>query len=242
MVLLADLADAARKSGLTVVELPGWRGRYRPGSFDPDGVLVHHTGGTSDSRGYVDWMALTGRSDLPAPLCQLALSRTGIVYVLAAGRANHGGKAQRSGPMPAGDANAMFVGIEALNDGSEGWTRTQYDAYVALCAALCSHYGWPATHVRAHKETSVTGKVDPSGRTPFAPLFDMTKFRTDVAERINTIEGADDMANSDEILAILQRLEKAEKARAVRDVEWEKREIARDKALLDALARLAEKH
>lgn len=171
---LHDLADAARKSGLTVVELPGWQTRTRPGSFAPRGVLVHHTGGDSDTRAYVDWMALQGRSDLPAPLCQLALSRTGVVYVCAGGRANHGGTAKASGPMPAGDANALYIGIEALNNGSEGWTATQYAAYVALCAALCEHYGWPATHVRAHRETSVTGKWDP-GR------LDMDQFRTDIA-------------------------------------------------------------
>jgi N-acetyl-anhydromuramyl-L-alanine amidase AmpD len=184
MGMLPDLADACRKSGLTVVELDGWATRTRPasaGGFDPRGVLVHHTGGASDTKEYAYWMAATGRSDLPAPLCQLALDRSGTVYVCAAGRANHGGSAKATGPMPAGDANALYVGIEAMNTGSEGWTRTQYDAYVALCAALCAHYGWPATHVRAHRETSSTGKWDPG-------LLDMDKFRTDIA---NTLE--DDM-------------------------------------------------
>lgn len=179
--MLTDLATACRKSGLAVVELPGWQTRTRPassGGFDPKGVLVHHTGGNSDDRTYADWMALTGRSDLPAPLCQLALSRTGVVYVSAAGRANHGGTARATGPMPAGDANALYVGIEAMNNGSEGWTPVQYRAYVALCAALCEHYGWPATHVRAHKETSTTGKWDPG-------LLDMVQFRNDIAAEIS---------------------------------------------------------
>lgn len=173
---LTDLAEAARKSDLEVVALPGWSTRGRPastGGFDPRGVLCHHTGGTSDSRAYVDWMATEGRSDLPAPLCNLALSRTGIVYVVAAGRANHGGDARATGPMPAGDANELYVGIEAMNTGSEGWTERQYFAYVALCAALCEHYGWPATHVRAHRETSLTGKWDPG-------LLDMDHFRNDI--------------------------------------------------------------
>lgn len=183
--MLTDLAEAVRKSRLTVVELPGWRTRTRPGTFAPRGVLVHHTGGDSDTRAYVDWMALEGRADLPAPLCQLALSRTGVVYVLAAGRANHGGEAQASGPMPAGDGNTLYIGIEALNNGTEGWTPTQYAAYVALCAALCEHYGWPATHVRAHRETSVTGKWDP-GR------LDMDRFRTDIANH-----QGDDMTDDD---------------------------------------------
>ena len=180
MVMLIDLAEAARESGLTVVEIPAWQIRARPassGGFDPQGVLVHHTGGTSDDRAYVEWMALTGRSDLPAPLCQLALARDGTVYVCAAGRSNHGGTAKATGPMPAGDANALYIGIEAMNTGSEGWRPTQYAAYVALCAALCKHYGWPASHVRAHRETSVTGKWDPG-------LLDMDLFRTDIANAL----------------------------------------------------------
>lgn len=183
---LHDLADVCRKSGLTVVEIPGWQARTRPGSFAPRGVLVHHTGGDSDTRAYVDWMTHTGRDDLPAPLCQLALTRSGVVYICAGGRANHGGEAKASGPMPAGDANALYIGIEALNNGTEGWSSTQYAAYVALCAALCEHYGWPATHVRAHRETSVTGKWDP-GR------LDMDQFRADIATRL---EG-DDMTDDD---------------------------------------------
>lgn len=184
---LLDLADAARTSGLTVVELPGWRTRGRPGAFAPRGVLCHHTGGEADSRAYVDWMALEGRPDLPAPLCQLALSRTGVVYVLAAGRANHGGTAKASGPMPAGDANSLYMGIEALNTGSEGWTNVQRDAYARLCAALCRFYGWPAASVRAHRETSVTGKWDPG-------LLDMDEHRATVAR---LIESEDDVAAQD---------------------------------------------
>lgn len=178
MTYLTDLADAARLSGLTVVELPGWQSRGRPGAFAPRGVLCHHTGGEADGRAYVDWMALEGRPDLPAPLCQLALSRTGVVYVLAAGRANHGGSAKAAGPMPAGDANALYVGVEALNTGSEGWTDVQRDAYARLCAALCRFYGWPAPHVRAHRETSTTGKWDPG-------LLDMDEHRATVARLLD---------------------------------------------------------
>lgn len=190
---LTDLADAARKSGLRVVELPGWRTRGRPsstGGFDPRGVLCHHTGGASGGRRYVEWMAYTGRGpSLPAPLCQLALDRDGTVYVCAAGRANHAGEARRQGSIPGGDGNALYVGIEAMNTGSEGWTDAQREAYARLCAALCLHYGWPASHVRAHRETSVTGKWDP-GR------LDMDKHRAEVARLINT-NLEDDVAAAD---------------------------------------------
>ena len=90
---LIDLADAARRSGLVVVELPGWDTNGRPGSFAPRGVLAHHTGSydtigdTADDLRYARWLAFTGRPDLPAPLCQLALSAEGVVYVCASDRA-----------------------------------------------------------------------------------------------------------------------------------------------------------
>lgn len=197
---LTDLATAVRASGLRVVEISGWQTRGRPsstGSFNPKGVLCHHTGSSEDGRKYADWLAKVGRSDLPAPLCHLSLDREGTVYVIAAGRANHAGKAKASGPMPAGDGNALYVGIEAQNTGSEGWghkgtdahgkTITQREAYERLCAALCRHYGWPASHVRAHRETSVTGKWDP-GR------MDMNEHRAAVAGWIKNDGEDEDMA------------------------------------------------
>lgn len=200
---LTDLAAAARASGLRVVEIPDWKTRGRPsytGGFDPDGVLCHHTGDKADGRKYADWLAKVGRSDLPAPLCHLSLDRECTVYVIAAGRANHAGKAKASGPMRSGDGNALYIGIEAQNTGSEGWshkgtdaagkTITQREAYERLCAALCKHYGWPASHVRAHRETSVTGKWDPG-------QIDMDKHRAAVAAWIKNGED-DDMAMLEE--------------------------------------------
>lgn len=197
---LTDLADASRKSGLRVVEIDGWQTRGRPsstGEFDPSGVLCHHTGGAADGKAYAVWLAKDGRSDLPPPLAHLSLDREGTVYVLAAGRANHAGVAKASGPMPKGDGNAIYVGIEAQNTGTEGWSHkattaageaiTQREAYALLCAALCSHYSWPATHVRAHRETSVTGKWDPG-------LLDMDKHRARVADLMN---GVEDVAAAD---------------------------------------------
>lgn len=205
---LTDLADACRKSGLRVVEVSGWRTFGRPastGGFNPRGVLCHHTGSKdtnpesiADDKAYAEWLAKLGRSDLPAPLCQVSLGHGCVVYVCAAGRGNHAGEAKASGPMPAGDGNALYLGIEAQNSGTEGWrsegkdaagnTITQGEAYARLCAALCAHYGWPASHVRAHRETSVTGKWDP-GR------LDMDKHRERVADLMN----GDDMPTAEEI-------------------------------------------
>lgn len=177
---LTDLADVLRAAGLHVVEVPGWKTRGRPvstGGFDPQGNLFHHTGGKSNSRAYAEWLAKVGRIDLPAPLCQLSVARDGTVYVCAAGRANHAGKAKASGPCPAGDGNELYLGWECMNTGSEGWSRAQYRAMTVGAAATSKHYGWGPNHNRGHKETSVTGKWDPGH-------LDMGKFRDDVAARM----------------------------------------------------------
>jgi hypothetical protein len=201
--MLTDLAIACRKSGLRVVELPGWKTNRSPGGEDYKGVLAHHTGSydeigdTSSDLAYAKWLCSTGREDLDPPLCNIGLSAESTVFVGAAGNANHAGEARASGPMPyAKDGNAIYIGIEAFNSGTQGWsswgtdahgnTITQYEGYVRLCAALCKHYGWPASHVRAHRETSVTGKVDPGG-------IDMDKFRRDIAAEMKREE--DEMPN-----------------------------------------------
>lgn len=182
-----------RQVGLTVVELPNWETRGRPastGGFAPVGTLVHHTGAASRSwtaaraHSYADWMARVGRPDLPAPLANIGLGPDGTVYMLAAGRANHAGKAKPSGTVAGGDGNRLYIGIEAMNSGSEGWTLAQRAAYVKVCAVLCLDITKNSHNtVRGHKETSYTGKWDPG-------MLDMNAFRRDVALEMQLIKNA----------------------------------------------------
>ena len=179
------IAATLRKAGLTVVEVDGWQTRGRPastGGFSPKGVLCHHTAtGPKTSNAAVVKLLVNGRSDLPGPLCQFGLARNGTVYLIASGRANHAGKAKASGTMPSGDGNELYIGIEAFNNGTgEPWGKAQMDAYVLLCAVLSVKITKnSATSVRGHKETSVTGKIDPT--------FSMVLFRTDVAAKIKQL-------------------------------------------------------
>lgn len=170
---LTQLADVLRAHGLKVNEVDGWKTRGRPsGGFNPVGVLCHHTAtNRAASDAAVIRLLVVGRSDLPGPLCQLGLGRDGTVHVIAAGRANHAGTAKSSGTVAAGDGNSLYIGVEAFNDGvGEPWPQVQYDAYVKLCAVLSVKVtGNSVNTVRAHKETSVTGKID--------PRFDMGQFR-----------------------------------------------------------------
>lgn len=181
--LPANLPAQLRAAGLTVVEVSGWKTRGRPGSFNPVGVLWHHTGSydkltdAKNDRDYAGWLAKVGRSDLPAPLCQLSISAEGVVYICASGRANHAGKAKASGTVAGGDGNTLYVGVECMNSGSQGWGKPQYDAMVKTGVVLAKILGTSAQAQRAHKETSVTGKWDPG-------KLDMSKFRADIAAKL----------------------------------------------------------
>lgn len=174
-----------RSYGLKVVVVPGWRLRGRPastGNLSPVGVLCHHTATAATSLvASVLRLLVVGRSDLPGPLAQFGLGRDGTVYLIAAGRANHAGEAKSSGTVAAGDGNALYWGIEAFNNGlGEPYPAAQYNAYTLLCAVLSVRFTKnTANTVRGHKETSVTGKID--------PRFDMNFFRSKVAAKMSEL-------------------------------------------------------
>lgn len=192
--LRSDLPALLRAAGLEVVEVEGWRFRRHPGPFAPVGVLNHHTGASANgwSRAkelaYAKWMFLTGRpSDgLPAPLCQVALGRSGVVYVGAAGRANHAGTARASGTVAAGDGNTLYVGIEWMLSGTEKIPPVMMQSGVTLNAVICEKVtGNSVQTVSCHYNTSVTGKWDigdPDG-VPYKGnrVLNIVKFRAAVA-------------------------------------------------------------
>jgi hypothetical protein len=197
--LPANTAQILRDAGLKVVEIPGWTTRGRPestGGFAPVGVLNHHTGASALGRAvawvmeYVRWMFFIGRpSDgLPPPLCNMALGRDGTVYLGAAGRANHAGKARARGTVAAGDGNRLYVGVEWLLSGTEAIPQVMYDAGVLLNKVLITKILKTSVGtVAAHYETSVTGKWDigdPDGvEYRGHRVMNMAKFRTDVQRR-----------------------------------------------------------
>lgn len=196
MAWLTDLADVCRQAGLLVREDPGWqhRGRgngssYAPGR--PTHVMVHHTASPASSDGRRDVDYICRGSDV-APVANLYLDRAGVVWVCAGGPTNTNGKGSSrpwSGGVPDDLMNVYAIGVEAANTGTgETWPPAQCDAYVILCAALCSQYGIPVAHVRAHAEWATPSgrKIDPAGPSPWAlrGTWDMDAFRADVHERM----------------------------------------------------------
>ena len=170
-MLLTDLADACRKSGLPVVEVDGWRTRGHGHFAGLTGIVCHHTATPAAAPGDYPSLRIVrdGRSDLPGPLSQLGLGRDGTVYVIAAGVAWHAG----STFYPRQD-NWHTIGIEAEHDGASPWPAPIRNAYPTLVAALCEHYGIPLSNVEGHKEVAA-----PRGRK-VDPNFDMSTFRAEV--------------------------------------------------------------
>jgi hypothetical protein len=170
--MLVDLATAVRAAGLPVIERFGWLTRGHGQMLGVRTIVCHHTAGPptgeSPSLGVVE----NGRPGLEGPLAHLFLSRSGAVYIVAAGLCWHAGVVR----VPITQGNEWSIGIEAEADGVSPWPPVQYAAYVRLCRALCDFYGLGYDRVMGHKEVCapVGRKIDP------APM-DMDTFRRDVA-------------------------------------------------------------
>jgi N-acetylmuramoyl-L-alanine amidase-like protein len=174
------LADVLRAAGVRVVEEGNWRARMRPGSFEPIGVLWHHTAATSSASNPHPALnvCINGRPDLAGPLCQALVDYHGVFHVISAGRCNHAGASRGSGPIPAGDGNTMLIGWEIDYNGvNQQMTSAQYNASLAATAAVLTRLGRDASYARGHRETSTTGKIDPS-------FIDLNVMRADVAARM----------------------------------------------------------
>lgn len=157
--------------GLDVVVYPGW-GERGSASFNPRGLVIHHTGPWSTVAGMVQ-LCIHGRSDLPGPLCQVVLAPDGVCHLIAAGRANHAGEGSWRGLR----GNSMVLGIEAIHSGSRSapWPAVQIDAYHRAAAALARGGAFGVDMICAHREWAPQRKIDPVG-------IDMGDFRRRVAD------------------------------------------------------------
>lgn len=205
---LTNLAAVLRSAGLRVVEVPGWQSRGRGPMIAARSITCHHTAGPkSHSPGATPSLSVVtkGRSDLPGPLCHLYLSRDGVWYVVAAGRANHAGATRE-----AWQGNSYAIGIEAEAAGVPGvaadWPEVQMLAYAQGCKALAEAYGIPVSRILGHKEVCA-----PQGRKP-DPNFSMDAFR----RRVDSTPTARELAaaKAAETAAARSRAEAAARAEA----------------------------
>lgn len=174
MVMHTDYANILRGAGLQVVEVSGWKKRTRPGGMKGRKTgVVHYTATSNSAKGDIPTLRvlINGHGSLSGPLSQLGLSRSGVWYVVAAGRCNHAGATWITR-----QSNSYAFGVEAEHSGSGPWSPRQYNAYVRGMAAL--YAAGACQYIEGHKEIA-----KPKGRKT-DPNFSMAQFRADVKAAI----------------------------------------------------------
>ncbi|MBV9455808.1 MAG: N-acetylmuramoyl-L-alanine amidase [Rubrobacter sp.] len=184
---LVNLASVLQDWEVHVVEERDWRTRGNL-PFTPEGIIVHHTGGNRiGDAPSLHVVRDTGRprDDIPPPLCNILLARSGVAHIIAALKVNHAGLGNsqvleqvRQDVPPIEDVtvlhlsddmsgNQWFYGIEVQNTGlfDDPYPPVQIEALVRCCAALCSSYGWTSARVIHHREWT-SRKSDMSYRGP----------------------------------------------------------------------------
>jgi hypothetical protein len=179
---LTWMGPAFRRNGLRVKAVAGWKRRGRPGTFEPRGVMFHHTassrgGGMAPALGVV----VAGRSDVTGPLCNILVGRDGTVYLVAAGRANHAGTGGPWRNVPTDSGNAYMIGVEVENDGvGEPWSPALLQACDVVFATLLIGLRRSSAWLCAHREWAPTRKIDPA-------RLDMDAYRARVRAEIRAL-------------------------------------------------------
>lgn len=176
------LPDVLRAAGLTVVEVPGWQTRGHGEMSNLLGVMCHHTAGSRNGDTPSLNVVRDGRPDVPGPLAQLVLARSGTYHVVAAGKCWHAGRGEWRG-IVAGSSH--FIGIEAENtglDNDQPWPAAQMEAYATGVAAILKRIGARPEFCIGHKEFAPRRKIDPT--------FDMDAFRATVAGKMGVLGAA----------------------------------------------------
>jgi hypothetical protein len=200
--------------GITGVRtIAGWETRARSsgGLIEVRGAIWHHTasGPRSDGANDANFIATGGGTP---PISQLYLDRTGTVWIIAAGAANHAGRGGPLAPrspapwLPQNDANRYTIGIEMANAGTgEQWPRVQLEAAITLGAILTRRFRYSLDRNIGHRDwcgpdTSTPGrKIDPSGPWQNGPRWPSSSswgpfgtplrlFQVLIARRIEEIE------------------------------------------------------
>lgn len=176
----ATFMAALKAEGVDVVEVGDWEhhNRNSKGPWGPvNGVVIHHTV-TKGTTNTVN-ICRDGYSGLPGPLCHGVIAKSGKVYLVGYGRANHAGLgdpdvlaaviAEREAPTDneaSVDGNRHFYGFECENmgDGKDPWPAAQLEAIERVSAAICRKHGWGELSIIGHLEWQ-PGKSDPRGFT-----------------------------------------------------------------------------
>lgn len=161
------IASRLRAAGLDVREVKDWKTRGRDfagtsGPFKPIGSVNHHTAGppeTPTSKTPSLNICIFGRSDLPGPLCNVYLGYDDIVYVVAAGVANHAGLPD-GGVCRGMRGNSQAYGLEIEHTGKSPLPIDRARIAARIHAALLWRQNIKASQVVQHWEWAPSRKVD----------------------------------------------------------------------------------
>lgn len=170
-----------RAAGVTVREAAGWQSRGNGQSSAYEGGLVHHAAtqyGIAMPGTGAGNLLINGRPDLKGPLCNYAGNDDGSITVIAAYPANHAGASggKSMGPLPTTTLfNRRVLGLEIVYPGTAPMRAAQYRSALIWARVVADVVGGGnIERIRAHAETSVTGKWDPGdapGHTINMPAF-----------------------------------------------------------------------
>lgn len=187
------LADRIRAKGVRVAEVDGWRTRGSS-TYTPLLGLWHHTAGPASGSAPSLAVCIYGRPDVPGPLCQVLQSREpngeDIAYVIAAGKANHGGVGSWRGI----SGNSKAFGVEVEHTGLTTQPARRHETTARIIAAGMESGSRDARNCCRHAEYA-----EPPGRkidfAVAATPWNANGMRSRVSYWIGrTDEGDDDMA------------------------------------------------
>lgn len=209
-----------RAAGITVREASGWQSRGNGQTSAYEGGLVHHTAtgyGIAVPGTGAGNLLINGRPDLRGPLCNYAGNDDGSITVIAAHPANHAGASggRSMGPLPVTSLfNRRVLGLEIVYPGTSPMRSAQYRSALVWAKVVADVVGGGnIERVRAHAETSITGKWDP-GEAP-GRTINMGAFR----RAAKTVLEDDDMSLDDRLPPVTLADGKAYTLK-VRDVLW----------------------
>ncbi len=209
-----------RAAGITVREASGWQSRGNGQTSAYEGGLVHHTAtgyGIAVPGTGAGNLLINGRPDLRGPLCNYAGNDDGSITVIAAHPANHAGASggRSMGPLPVTSLfNRRVLGLEIVYPGTSPMRSAQYRSALVWAKVVADVVGGGnIERVRAHAETSITGKWDP-GEAP-GRTINMVAFR----RAAKTVLEDDDMSLDDRLPPVTLADGKAYTLK-VRDVLW----------------------
>ena len=175
---------ALEAEGVEVVKVArngrGWPNNITAGSFNPHGVMNHHTAmGKSVSEDRQVEILWDGRPGLWGALAHIGLGFSGKAYLVGWDNVNHAGVGdedvlravlfERSLPAPNEnnvDGNPNFWGIEVMNNGlGEEYPLVQLQALVKIDTAICRVSGWTERSCIHHREWT-NRKIDMSWEGP----------------------------------------------------------------------------